>query len=159
MKMMNDTISHAFIPGRLAKQKVVQAELEEKLSKSEENLDIAQTKSNVSRSFHRKRSQVESIGVKHHNLVKHEPCLDIKAKPLPFVRNLLGVQKVSIKVTQLTLLLKRKKLHPHPPHTQPLWQTLNLPLFQDLRSKNRKAMEALSEMEQKYVKLLKTQQA
>ena len=48
---MNDTISHAFIPGRLAKQKVVQAELEEKLSKSEENLDIAQTKSNVSRSF------------------------------------------------------------------------------------------------------------
>ena len=51
MKMMNDTISHAFIPGRLAKQKVVQAELEEKLSKSEENLNIAQTKSNVSRSF------------------------------------------------------------------------------------------------------------
>ena len=99
---MNDTISHAFIPGRLAKQKVVQAELEEKLSKSEENLNIAQTKSNVSRSFHRKRSQVESIGVKHHNLVKHEPCLDIKAKPLPFVRNLLGVQKVSIKVIQLT---------------------------------------------------------
>ena len=97
MKIKNDTISHAFIPGRLAKQKVVQAELEEKLSKSEENLNIAQTKSNVSRSFHRKRSQVESIGVKHHNLVKHEPCLDIKAKPLPFVRNLLGVQKVSIK--------------------------------------------------------------
>merc|ERR550534_1604574 len=30
----------------LAKQKVVQAELEEKLSKSEENLNIAQTKSN-----------------------------------------------------------------------------------------------------------------
>jgi len=29
----------------------------------------------------------------------------------------------------------------------------------DLRSKNRKAMEALNEMEQKYVKLLKTQQA
>jgi hypothetical protein len=27
--------------------------------------------------------------------------------------------------------------------------------FQDLRSKNRKAMEALNEMEQKYVKLLK----
>ena len=64
MKMMNDTISHAFIPGRLAKQKVVQAELEEKLSKSEESLTVAQTKSNVSRSFHRKRSQVESIGVK-----------------------------------------------------------------------------------------------
>ena len=152
---MNDTISHAFIPGRLAKQKVVQAELEEKLSKSEENLNIAQTKSNVSRSFHRKRSQVESIGVKHHNLVKHEPCLDIKAKPLPFVRNLLGVQKVSIKVIHLIF---EKKKAPHPPHTQPLWQTLNLPLFQDLRSKNRKAMEALSEMEQKYVKLLKTQQ-
>ena len=110
---MNDTISHAFIPGRLAKQKVVQAELEEKLSKSEESLTVAQTKSNVSKSFHRKRSQVESIGVKHHNLVKHEPCLDIKAKPLPFVRNLLGVQKVSIKVTQLTLFLKRKKLHTH----------------------------------------------
>ena len=29
--------------------------------------------------------------------------------------------------------------------------------FQDLRSKNRKAMEALNEMEQKYVKLLKAQ--
>ena len=57
-------ISHAFIPGRLAKQKVVQAELEEKLSKSEESLTVAQTKSNVSRSFHRKRSQEESIGVK-----------------------------------------------------------------------------------------------
>ena len=56
-------ISHAFIPGRLAKQKVVQAELEEKLSKSEENLTIAQTKSNVSRSFHKKRSQVERIWV------------------------------------------------------------------------------------------------
>ena len=53
--MINDMISHALIPGRLAKQKVVQAELEEKLSKSEENLTVAQTKSNVSRSFHRKR--------------------------------------------------------------------------------------------------------
>ena len=89
--MINDMISHALIPGRLAKPKVVQAELEEKLSKSEENLNIAQTKSNVSRSFHRKRSQVESIGVKHHNLVKHEPCLDIKAKPFPFARCPKGI--------------------------------------------------------------------
>ena len=87
--------SHAFIPGRLAKQKVVQAELEEKLSKSEESLTIAQTKSNVSRSFHRKRSQVESIGVKHHNLVKHEPCFDIKAKLLPFERVSLFLRLVS----------------------------------------------------------------
>ena len=63
MKMVNGVISHALIPGRLAKQKVVQAELEEKLSKSEENLTVAQTKSNVSRSFHRKRSQLERIGV------------------------------------------------------------------------------------------------
>ena len=151
---MNDTISHAFIPGRLAKQKVVQAELEEKLSKSEENLNIAQTKSNVSRSFHRKRSQVESIGVGHHNLVKHEPCFDKKEKLLPFERNLSKMYQLK----WYSLLLKKKKA-PHPTHTQPLWQTLNLPLFQDLRSKNRKAMEALSEMEQKYVKLLKTQQA
>ena len=153
-------ISHAFIPGRLAKQKVVQAELEEKLSKSEENLNIAQTKSNVSRSFHRKRSQVESIGVKHHNLVKHEPCFDKKAKLLPFERESLFLRFVSKRYPfkWYSWLLKKKKA-PHPTHTQPLWQTLNLPLFQDLRSKNRKAMEALSEMEQKYVKLLKTQQA
>ena len=89
---------------------------------------------------------------------KHESCFDKKEKVFPFERKLLGVQNVSIKVIQLTLLLKKKKA-PHPTHTQPLWQTLNLPLFQDLRSKNRKAMEALSEMEQKYVKLLKTQQA
>ena len=49
--MINDIISHALTLGRLAKQKVVQAELEEKLSKSEESLTVAQTKSNVSRSF------------------------------------------------------------------------------------------------------------
>ena len=51
----------------------------------------------------------------------------------------------------------KKKLDLHP-ELFALKQKLNLSLFQDLRSKNRKAMEALNDMEQKYVKLLKTQQ-
>ena len=51
-----------------------------------------------------------------------------------------------------------KKVHFHT-KLFAVWPKLNLSLFQDLRSKNRKAMEALNEMEQKYVKLLKTQQA
>ena len=130
----------------MAKQKVIQAELEEKLVETEGNLTAARTKSNVSISPSQQKCQKsEEINW---------------AWLWPKGKGEVWSEKHLSTVIWFPHSSKAgsKKAHFHT-KLFAVWPKLNLSLFQDLRSKNRKAMEALNEMEQKYVKLLKTQQA